>query len=203
MAAKGEQTRERLIQAATDMILETGYAGMSLEELLKATALTKGAFFHHFKSKADLASAVLSRFIERDNEAMQRRSEEVDRLTDDPLQRVLLYMRMVEVALDEMGHAPRGCLLASYTSERENFDDEIQHVISAQFRNWQKFYQRKFQALLDAKKPKVPVTAPQLAEMTTTLFEGGLIMATALGDAHYIQRQSRSLRQYIETIFSA
>ena len=49
---KGETTRDRILEAAQTLILEKGYSGATLDDILRATKMTKGAFFHHFKGKA-------------------------------------------------------------------------------------------------------------------------------------------------------
>ena len=58
MASKAEATRERLLAATKTVVMSKGFAGMTIDDVLKAAGLTKGAFFHYFKSKADLADAL-------------------------------------------------------------------------------------------------------------------------------------------------
>ena|SRR5947207_7384396 len=57
--AKGEATRAFLLRTAALVFAEHGYAGTSLNDLIAASGLTKGAFYFYFKSKAALALAVL------------------------------------------------------------------------------------------------------------------------------------------------
>jgi AcrR family transcriptional regulator len=57
--AKGEATRAFLLRTAAQVFAEHGYAGTSLNDLIAASGLTKGAFYFYFKSKAALALAVL------------------------------------------------------------------------------------------------------------------------------------------------
>ena len=56
---KGGETRRRIIDAAAAVFAERGYAGSSLSEIIRASELTKGGFYFHFESKADLALAVI------------------------------------------------------------------------------------------------------------------------------------------------
>lgn len=57
--AKGEATRHRIVQAATEVFVRQGYAHASMAEIVDATGLTKGAVYFHFPSKAALAVAVV------------------------------------------------------------------------------------------------------------------------------------------------
>jgi len=52
--ARGEETRQRLIEAAFTLVHERGYRGTSLDEILKRAGVTKGGLYHHFADKHEL-----------------------------------------------------------------------------------------------------------------------------------------------------
>jgi AcrR family transcriptional regulator len=52
------RTRVLIIERAAEAFERQGYEGASLNEIIRTTGLTKGAFYHHFNSKDDLAYAV-------------------------------------------------------------------------------------------------------------------------------------------------
>src|SRR6478672_3154119 len=56
--------RDRLLEAATDSIRNKGFAATSIDDLVAEVGVTKGAFFHHFKSKEALGVAVAERWGE-------------------------------------------------------------------------------------------------------------------------------------------
>jgi len=56
---RGEETRRRLIEVAAGQFAEHGYAGTSLNDLVRLSGLTKGAFYFHFPSKERLALEVI------------------------------------------------------------------------------------------------------------------------------------------------
>ena len=56
---RGEATRKRIVEAAANHFLERGFAGTSLNDVIKDSGLTKGGFYFHFDSKAELALEVL------------------------------------------------------------------------------------------------------------------------------------------------
>ena len=62
MGKKGDDTRTRILDAAQQLILSYGYSGMSLDQLIRQLGMTKGAFFHHFKNKHDLARTLIQRY---------------------------------------------------------------------------------------------------------------------------------------------
>ena len=199
---KGETTRDRIIEAAQTLILEKGYSGATLDDILRATKMTKGAFFHHFKGKADLARAVVERFASRDFALFGGWSERADKLSDDPLERVFIFLRFFEEFLDELGRPFPGCVFASYTYESRQFDEEILAFIRTSLEEWTSLYEEKLEALLEARPPRVETSARALAEMIVTIIEGGFVMANALGDARWVQRQSAQYRACLRLLFA-
>lgn len=64
--ARGDQTRRDLIDAGRILFVEKGYFNTSIGELVSASGVgTRGAFYHHFKDKAELFRAVFEE-VERD-----------------------------------------------------------------------------------------------------------------------------------------
>lgn len=60
----GIETRERMMRAAVDLYSAKGFSGASLQDVVKRAKVTKGAFYHHFESKAHLIEAIHTRFVE-------------------------------------------------------------------------------------------------------------------------------------------
>ena len=57
---RGAATRERLLAAARSLFGERGYEATSIESVLDASGVARGALYHHFPSKAELFDAVLA-----------------------------------------------------------------------------------------------------------------------------------------------
>ncbi len=66
MPRDGTATRERILDAAEHLVIENGYAATSVDQVIAASGTSKGAFFHHFDSKRDLARALVERYVEAD-----------------------------------------------------------------------------------------------------------------------------------------
>ncbi len=60
MIAKSEDTREHILNVAFELFLNKGYKEVTMSELEKATGLTKGAFYHHFKDKLEIFEAAIT-----------------------------------------------------------------------------------------------------------------------------------------------
>ena len=61
MTSRGEQTRDQIMQSARKLFTNRGYHYTSVYDLFDHAETTKGAFFHHWKTKEDLALSILER----------------------------------------------------------------------------------------------------------------------------------------------
>jgi TetR/AcrR family transcriptional repressor of nem operon len=202
MVARGELTRERILSAAEPLILKRGFAGTSLDDILSATDLTKGAFFHHFRGKADLARSLVERYARNDYDLFDRFAAEAEARTDDPLDAALLFLRLFEDFVEALDEPPAGCVFAAFTYESLQFDPSIHGFIAESFKRWSELYEAKFGAVLACYQPKLAVTAQELAEMIVAIIEGGFILSRSYGDASLVARQSRQFRNYLELLFA-
>ncbi len=71
-----ETTRQTLVDEATALFADRGYAGTSLDEVVARADVTKGALYHHFSGKQDLFHAVLTRIEGRAVAEIQGRMAE-------------------------------------------------------------------------------------------------------------------------------
>ncbi len=67
-----EQTRERLLNAASQEILEKGYAGASLARIAARLGQTKGSLGYHFPTKETILESLMERLVNTDERASQR-----------------------------------------------------------------------------------------------------------------------------------
>lgn len=57
-AERSESTSGQIIEAARQLFTDPGYADASIDGIVRAAGMTKGALYHHFDTKADLFRAV-------------------------------------------------------------------------------------------------------------------------------------------------
>lgn len=60
-AQRSEATTEQILAAARGLFTEFGYTDASIDAIVRATGVTKGALYHHFDTKADVFRAVFER----------------------------------------------------------------------------------------------------------------------------------------------
>lgn len=101
MARSPTETRSRIINAARGLFSSHGYSGASLDDILTAAAVTKGAFYHYFKSKEDVCLALLDQAI-----AQSRQFAEETAGPDRPIETLRNWARQLV--------QPEGSELCSY-----------------------------------------------------------------------------------------
>lgn len=72
--AQGEESRQRLVEAATALLSERGYAATSVGEICRRAGVVKAALYWHFESKEGLLSAVLEATGTRWIEEIEKRA---------------------------------------------------------------------------------------------------------------------------------
>lgn len=62
MASPNVVSKEKILIAATKMVQNHGYGGLNFRELAEAVGIKAASLYHHFPSKADLATAVATKY---------------------------------------------------------------------------------------------------------------------------------------------
>ena len=65
-----EETVQKILDTAEQLFIEKGYDHASLQDIIDATGLSKGAIYHHFASKEDIFYSVCARIGQRNGEVL-------------------------------------------------------------------------------------------------------------------------------------
>jgi TetR/AcrR family transcriptional repressor of nem operon len=199
---KGGATRARIVEVAEQLLFEQGYSGTSLNDVMAETQLSKGAFFHHFKNKAELAHAVLGQWADNDDDLVREFAGRAEALAENPLQEATIFIKLFEEWLSGLDAPLKGCLFASFTYESGQFQQDMHSYIHDRLHIWMGLYHGIFEKLVTTYPPKLEgVTAESLTEMLATMFEGGLLLNRALADDDFLVRQLRQFRQMLTLMF--
>ena len=201
MGTKGEQTREHIMATAESIILNRGYSGTSIEEIINEAGITKGGFFYHFDGKNDLARNLILRYLDNDLAFFSGLADRAQSLTEDPLQQFLLFLKLMAEAMQDLPSAHPGCLVASFTYEAEQFDDEVRKLNAEGVLSWRRIFGRLLENSATQYPLKVDKDIDELADMLTSVIEGGIIMSKLLDDKDILPKQILQYRDYIRLAF--
>ena len=195
-------TRQKLLDAAQELVNHQGFAATSVDQILERVGVTKGAFFHHFRTKNDLARALIERFAAGDQEILRANMERAEKLSDEPLQQVLIFVGlMIEVAEQLDASDEPGCLFATYCYESGLFDDDTERVITDAIDAWRVRIGDKLRAAIADRPPAKEVDVESLAEMITILLEGAFVLARTNPGRKHFSEQMRHYRNYLQLLF--
>ena len=100
-----EQTVRKILDTAERLFIERGYDRASLQDIIDATGLSKGAIYHHFTSKEDIFYSVCDRIGRRNGEVLAR-------VRDDPALSGLEKLRaMFKASLQPERQAKMFCMM--------------------------------------------------------------------------------------------
>jgi len=203
MRQNGIQTRTQLLDAAESLFLSHGYGGASVDAILDRAELSKGAFFHHFASKAELAHALIERYAAEDRAVLLQSLERAERLSRDPLQQVLILVGLYEEMLDGLTEPYPGCLFASYCYQAGLFDDQVNTIVRDSMTEWRTVVGGKLREAMDRHPPVLAVEAADLADALLTVIEGSFVLSKSLREPQVVTQQLRHYRNYLELLFRA
>jgi len=63
---KGSDTRERILDAAESSVIDNGFGATSIDGMIATVRITKSGLFYHFKDKAEMAKALLEKYLARE-----------------------------------------------------------------------------------------------------------------------------------------
>jgi TetR/AcrR family transcriptional regulator, transcriptional repressor for nem operon len=193
--------RARILDAAEALVLDKGFGGTSLDEVIASAGTTKGGFFHHFASKRELARALVERYVAVDMEVLGELFERAERESDDPLEQLLLFVALQEDAADELAGETPGCLYASFCYEQQLVDVTTRDLIADAVRSWRTRVRAKLDEVVALYPPRVPVDLDALADQGLAVYEGTFVLSRALDEPELLRGQLRHFRTYLELLF--
>lgn len=200
MPKDGTRTREKILDSSQALILNYGYGGTSIDMVIDKAGITKGAFFYHFKSKAELAKALVERFARYDSALLNGSMERAEKLSRDPLQQLLIFLGLINEMMEGLND-PYTCLFASYAYQAEMFDDDIKKTINDTIAAWREKISTKLHLIAKQHPPSMEVDLDSLADLLTTVLEGSFVLSKTYNDAGVISRQFRHYINYLELLF--
>ncbi|QXX76066.1 TetR/AcrR family transcriptional regulator [Methylovirgula sp. HY1] len=190
--------RDKLLEAAQRIMQIKGFMATTVDEICDAAGLTKGAFFHHFKSKEDLGSAVVERFWSGLANALQSPTA-----TDpDPLERVCHVADMI-AALSKSPPLSDGCLLGSFVQELSESHPALHSLRARYFSDWADAIERDLSEAATGRDMKTGADAKELAEHFIALVEGGLILAKTHHEASTVSRSMEHFKRYLRSLYGS
>ncbi len=191
-----DKTRKEILNTAFLEVYKHGFQGVSVDEIVKKTSLTKGAFYHHFPTKLELGYALVDEVIQ---------PMIIDRwiaplaASKNPLHGILKQMKTLIGGAHPEDYA-LGCPLNNLVQEMSPIDDGFKIRLQASLNSW---VDGTDTLLKRAKKEgylRADVNTKQLAYFIVMAHEGIYGMLKGVNDVKVFDALYASIRSYFKTL---
>ncbi len=190
--------RTKILNAALTQIRTKGYSGTSVDALCETAGVTKGAFFHHFKSKEDLAVAAAEYWSQKTSALFQ---EAPYQSVIDPLYRLLAYIKFRKKLLH--GAIPDfTCLVGTMVQEVYSIHPSIQSACRDSIFGHAKTIEPTIKEVKKQYAPNATWTSESLALYIQGVIQGAFILAKAGGNVEPAVVCLEHLERYVRLLFS-
>lgn len=192
-AMDAPDARTRLLDAALDLVRRQGWAGTSVDALCAAAGVTKGSFFHHFKTKEALGVAAALHWGARTGAMFAAAPYH---RPADPAARVLAYIDYRAALLgDDLGACT--CFAGTLVQEAWASHPALRDACGAVIAD----HAASLVADVAAARPAGAAwTAESLAQFIQAVLQGGFVLAKAGGDMAAARAAVAHLRRYVAMV---
>jgi TetR/AcrR family transcriptional regulator, transcriptional repressor for nem operon len=198
-AMQYHQSKAKLLNATIKVVRTKGYNATHIEDVCAEAGVTKGSFFHHFKSKDDLALAAMEYWKAFSGELFANAPYH---LAKDPLDRVLAYIDFRKTILT--GELPEfTCFAGTMVQETYATNPQLQAACESSICGHAKTLEADIEEAIRKYGIAEQVTAGSLARHTQCVIQGAFILAKATGSAAVAAESIDHLRRYFTLLFRA
>ena len=191
-----DRTRKEILDAAFWEVFTRGFQGVSIDDIVKKTSLTKGAFYHIFPTKLEMGYALVDEVIKP-----MTYSRWITPLQEykNPLDGILIQIKNL------IGKAPAeelqyGCPLNNLVQEMAPVDAGFKKEVQAALIYWIEGMERELDRAKDAGYLRTDVNTRQVAHFVVMAHEGFYGMLKGLNDPKAFSALYDSLKRYFETL---
>src|SRR5829696_4269796 len=197
-ASTKPSAKDKLLDAAVQVVRQKGYAATSVDDLCRAAGVTKGAFFHHFESKEDLAVAAARYWSDFTTDFFDKAPYQKH---SDPLDRLLAYIDFRREIL-QGNIEDFTCLLGTMVQEAYATSPKIRQACDASISRHAAAVAQDIAAAKKLYAPDATWDAEELALFTQVVVQGAFILAKAKQGPKAAEASILHLKRYVECLFN-
>lgn len=186
-------TRQKILDTASRLFHTQSYGGVGIATICEQAGVSKGSFFHFFRSKQELTVAVIEQFREKINNLL---IEKAFSSTRPPLERLDRFVKELyefqKAQVNEGGHVP-GCPFGNLAVEQATRDEVLRQKAEGCL-GWLAGHFRS--AISDAIESGAfpPVDEDATADAMLSYIEGIQLLAKTRNDPEVILRLGPALK---------
>lgn len=190
------KTRQHILDVAFWEVFKLGFQGVSVNDIIAKTTVTKGAFFHYFPTKNDLGYAIVDEIL---TEMIMDRWIRPLNAFKNPVQGILSQLRKtIESSSEEM--LGLGCPLNNLTQEMSSVDPVFREKLNVAMELWISEIEKRLKKAQEEGYLKQSVNPRQVAEFVVVAHEGGFGMSKSFRDKKVFLSVYHALREYLNSV---
>jgi TetR/AcrR family transcriptional repressor of nem operon len=193
LTRKGQATRERILDAATEIIARRGVAGTGTEEVRKAAGVSGSQLYHYFDSKQALIRAVIT----RQSEALLVPGEMVLGLMDSF--EALEAWADAAIEHQERNNGRGECTLASLAGELGPADEQTRGELCNGFQRWQSVLYDGLRAMRERGELRPEADLHELSMALLAALQGGSLLSQTLRSAEPMRASLKATLSYVRS----
>jgi TetR/AcrR family transcriptional regulator, transcriptional repressor for nem operon len=197
--AEWPETKRRLVDAGIGLMRTNGFNATSLDDICQAAGVTKGGFFHYFKSKDEVAKAAVTEFTQ---ERARIFREAPFRRLADPLERVLGRLDFA-IESARAGRLTKGCLIGTLAQELAFTHPDMRSICRESLQQVAEDFEKDLSEAKAAYAPKASFEPKKLASLYVAATQGSLILAKTSESNKVTADNLAQLRDFIELLFAS
>jgi len=194
-AANLPETKRQLLDAAVSLMRLKGYNATTVDDICSAARVTKGAFFHYFKSKQGIAKAALARF--GDGKDQDFHDAPFGKL-EDARDRVYGRLDFIEETAGGMSESTQGCLIGTLAQELSLTDPELRAICHELLLRMARDFAKDLAEAKSAHAPAAGFDPEKLSVMFVSIFQGSTLLAKNSGSNTVLMDNLQQFRLYLE-----
>ena len=193
LTPKGQATRNRIIDAATELIARHGVAGTGIEDVRETAGVSGSQLYHYFDSKQALIRAVITRQADSALEAGRPRITALDGFE--------ALRAWADAAIDRQRENDcRGeCTLGSLAGELSVSDEESRTDIADGFLRWKDLILNGLQAMRDRGELRADADLEELAFALLSALQGGVLLSQTMLHVRPLEASMNAALAYIDS----
>ncbi|MEJ8571122.1 TetR/AcrR family transcriptional regulator [Microbaculum marinum] len=190
-------SKTRLLEAAVKVVRTKGYNATRVEDICAEAGVTKGSFFHHFKSKEDLGLGAVAHWNAFTSDLFARAPYHE---ADDPLDRVLGYIAYRKELLE--GDVPEfTCLLGTMVQEIHDTDPSLRESCARGLDGHVATVEQDIAEAVAQYGLEPDWTAESLSVLIQSVLQGSFIFAKSGKGAGVVTDNLDHLHRYVSLLF--
>jgi len=187
-------TRERILDSASRLFHEQGYAATGVSTILREAGVNSGSLYHFFPSKEALLVGVLERYLVLLDPVVQG---PIEGAVGDPIDRVFALLDWYRAGLVATG-CRLGCPIGNLALEVSDTHPEVRPLIHQNLLNWASGIGRWLEEAGDRLPDDCDRVA--LADFVLTVMEGAIMQARAAASLEPFDRSVAVLRDHFNRL---